>query len=151
MKYVIILFLLSFVIGCDVVEPTLLSGSVEEIPSEAFVNAAVSILHEEGYTIATVDHIAGLVTTEWRDESSYASQTFLDVSRRTRLSVVLDYYTYQVNVQMTKQKRGSEDPWRNDGLSSSDRDRMRLILVRIQQRAQAIAQRDVVVANGEMG
>ena len=149
MKYFILFLLVSFVMGCNVVDPTLLSGPVEEIPPEAFVNATVSILHEVGYTIQTVDHVAGLVTTEWRDESSYASQSFRDLSRRSRISVVLDFYTHNVNVQMTKQKRGSEDPWRNDGLSYADRDRMELILVRIQERARAIAQREAetVVAN----
>jgi len=153
MKYIILFCLLSLVIGCSVVGPTSLSGPVEEIPREAFVNAAVSILHEEGYTVEAVDHVAGLVTTEWRDESSYASQAFWDVSRRTRIAVVLDFYTYNINVQMTKQKRGNEDPWRNDGLSNSDRDRMKLILVRIQERARAIDQREseVVVAKRSIG
>ena len=149
MKYVILFILASLVMGCNVVDPTLLSGPVEDIPPENFVNATVSILSEEGYTIQTVDHVAGLVTTEWRDESSYVSQSFWDVSRRTRISVVLDFYTHNVNVQMTKQKRDSDDPWRNDGLSNTDRDRMKLILVRIQERARAITQRETetVVAN----
>ena len=142
MKYIIIFILASLVIGCNVVDPTSLSGPVEEIPSEAFVNATVSILHEEGYTVEAVDHVAGLITTEWRDESSYASQTFWDVSRRTRIAVVLDFYTNSINVQMTKQKRDNADAWRNDGLSNGDRDRMELILVRIQERARAIGQRE---------
>ncbi|MXX12973.1 MAG: hypothetical protein F4Z86_05910 [Gemmatimonadetes bacterium] len=102
----------------------------------------MTILHEEGYTVETVDPVAGVVTTGWRDESSYASQTFLDVSRRTRISVVMDFFTQEINVQMTKQKRSSEDPWRNDGLSDADRDRLRLILARIQERIRFIAQRE---------
>ena len=142
MKYVMILLLLGFALGCNVVDPVSISGSVEGVSPEAFANAAVSILHEEGYTIETVDPVAGVVTTAWRDESSYASQTFFDVSRRTRISVVMDFYTHEVNVQMTKQKRGSEDPWRNDGLSDADRDRLRLILMRIQERVRLIAQRE---------
>ena len=109
-------------------------------------NAVVTILHKEGYTVETVDPIAGVVTTGWRDESSYASQTFLDVSRRTRISVVMDFLTHEVNVQMTRQKRSSEDPWRNDGLSDADRDRLQLILARIQERIRLIAQREGVVA-----
>ena len=146
MKYVAILFLLGFSLGCNVVDPVLISGAVEKISPEAFANAAVSILHEAGYTIETVDPVAGVVTTGWRDESSYASQTFLDVSRRTRISVVMDFLTYEVNVQMTKQKRSSEDPWRNDGLSDADRNRLQSILVRIQDRVRLIAQREGVVA-----
>ncbi len=142
MKYVMIFFLMSFAMGCDVVDPVSISGSVEQISPDAFANATVSILHEEGYTIETVDPVAGVVTTGWRDESSYASQTFLDVSRRTRISVVMDFFTHDVNVQMTKQKRSSEDPWRNDGLSGADRDRLQLILTRIQERIRLIAQRE---------
>ena len=145
MKYVTILLLLGFALGCNVVDPVSISGSVEGVSPEAFANAAVSILHEEGYTVETVDPVAGVVTTAWRDESSYASQTFLDVSRRTRISVVMDFYTHEVNVQMTKQKRGSEDPWRNDGLSDADRTRLRLILMRIQERVRLIAQREAEV------
>ncbi|MCY3682623.1 MAG: hypothetical protein OXH16_14570 [Gemmatimonadetes bacterium] len=146
MKYVAILLLLGFALGCNVVDPVSISGSVEKISPEVFANAAVTILHEEGYTIETVDPVAGVVTTGWRDESSYASQTFFDVSRRTRISVVMDFFTQEINVQMTKQKRSSEDPWRNDGLSGADRDRLRLILVRIQERIRLIAEREGVVA-----
>lgn len=142
MKYVVIFFLVSFAMGCNVVDPVSISGSVEKISPEAFANAAVTILHEEGYTIETVDPVAGVVTTAWRDESSYASQTFLDVSRRTRISVVMDFFTHEINVQMTKQKRSSEDPWRNDGLSDADRDRLRLILARVQERIRLIAQQE---------
>ncbi|MYB55605.1 MAG: hypothetical protein F4X51_04355 [Gemmatimonadetes bacterium] len=142
MRYVTILLFLGFSLGCNVVDPVSISGSVEKISPEAFANAAVTILHEEGYTVETVDPVAGVVTTGWRDESSYASQTFLDVSRRTRISVVMDFFTQEINVQMTKQKRSSEDPWRNDGLSDADRDRLRLILARIQERIRFIAQRE---------
>lgn len=127
-------------VGCDVVEPSLLTGSVQEISSGAFVNATVSVLYEEGYTVDTADQQAGLVTTHWRDESSYASQNFLDRSRRTRISVVFDFFTKHVKVQMTKQKKEGDDPWRNDGLSDNDRNRMQSILGRIQERAQAISQ-----------
>ncbi len=146
MKYVAILFLLGFSLGCNVVDPVSISGSVEKISPVAFANATVTILHEEGYTVETVDPMAGVVTTGWRHESSYASQTFLDVSRRTRISVVMDFFTQEINVQMTKQKRSSEDPWRNDGLSDADRDRLRLILARIQERVRLIAQREGIVA-----
>lgn len=131
-------------LGCDVVQPALLTGSVEEISPGSFVNATVSILYEEGYTVDSVDKEAGLVTSHWRDESSYASQNFLDRSRRTRISVVFDFFTKHVKVQMTKQKKEGEDPWRNDGLSENDRNRMQVILSRIQERAQYISS-DVVV------
>ena len=146
MKYVTILLLLGFSPGCNVADPVSISGAVEKISPEAFANAAVTILHEEGYTVETVDPVAGVVTTAWRDESSYASQTFFDVSRRTRISVVMDFFTQEINVQMTKQKRSGDDPWRNNGLSDADRDRLRLILARIQERIQLIAQREGVVA-----
>ncbi len=146
MKYVVIFFCLSLAMGCNVVDPVSISGSVEKISPAAFANATVTILHEEGYTVETVDPIAGVVTTGWRYESSYASQTFFDVSRRTRISVVMDFFTQEVNVQLTKQKRSGDDPWRNDGLSDADRDRLRLILVRIQERIRLIAQREGVVA-----
>lgn len=142
MKYVTILLLLGFALGCNVADPVSISGSVEEISPVAFSNAAVTILHEEGYTVETVDPVAGVVTTGWRDESSYASQTFFDVSRRTRISVVMDFLTHEVNVQMTKQKRSGDDPWRNNGLSDADRDRLRLILERIQERIRLISQRE---------
>ena len=142
MKYVVFFFLVSFAMGCNVVDPVSISGSVEEISPVAFANATVTILHEEGYTVETVDPVAGVVTTGWRHESSYASQTFLDVSRRTRISVVMDFYTHEVNVQMTKQKRSGDDPWRNNGLSDADRDRLRLLLARIQERIRLIAQRE---------
>ena len=146
MKYVTILLLLGFSLGCNVVDPVSISGSVEKISPEAFANATVTVLHEEGYTIETVDPLAGVVTTHWRDESSFASQTFLDASRRTRISVVMDFFSGEVNVQMTKQKKDSANPWRNDELSDADRDRLRLILVRIQERIRLIAQREGVVA-----
>ncbi|MYC13253.1 MAG: hypothetical protein F4Y39_05955 [Gemmatimonadetes bacterium] len=151
MKYVTILFLLGFSLGCNVVDPVSISGSVEKISPEAFANAAVTILHEEGYTVETVDPVAGVVTTGWRHESSYASQTFFDVSRRTRISVVMDFFTQEINVQMTKQKRSSEDPWRNDGLSDADRDRLRLILARIQERIRLIAEREEGVVATKRG
>lgn len=139
MKCVVMLMAMGLAMGCDVVDPTTLTGAVEKIAPETFVNATVTILTEEGYTIATSDHVAGLVTTEWRDESSFASQAFLNISRRTRISVVIDFQSYEVNVQMTKQKKDGEDPWRNDGLSNGDRNRMQSILRRIQDRARAVA------------
>jgi len=130
--------LFPLMIGCDVVKPTLLTGSVDEIPPEAFVNAAVSVLHQEGYTVLMADRLGGIVTTDWRDESSFASQAFLDISRRTRMSVVMDFLTHELQVQMTKQKKEGDLPWRNDGLSETDRQQMRLILERIRSKARAI-------------
>ena len=134
-------------VGCDVVEPSLLAGSVEEISPGSFVNATVSILYEEGYTVDSVDQEAGLVTSHWRDESSFAGQNFLDRSRRTRISVVFDFYTKNVKVQMTKQKKEGDDPWRNDGLSENDRNRMQVILSRIQERSVAIGQGTALAEN----
>jgi len=144
MRFLFMFLALPYVIGCDVVQPTTLAGSVDDIAPEAFVNATVSVLHEEGYTVLNADRIAGLVTSDWRDESSFASQVLLDVSRRTRISVVFDFYTHNVSVQMTKQKKLGDDAWRNDGLSDNDRARMRQILVRIQTRAQAIANQEAL-------
>jgi len=138
MRIWIPILLVALLVGCDVVEPTLLTGSVEEISSEAFVNAAVSVLHEEGYTVVTADRLAGVVTTDWRDESSFAGQVLLDTSKRTRISVVMDFFTLELKVQMTKQKADGDLPWRNDDLSNGDRSRMQNILSRIQSRARAI-------------
>ena len=151
MKCVVIFFFFGFAIGCDVVDPTSLTGPIENISPEALINATVSVLHEEGYTIATADHVAGVVTTAWRDESSFASQAFLDISRRTRISVVIDFSTYEISVQMTKQKKDSDDPWRNDDLSNSDRDRLQSILSRIQARAKNVAQREGGRAKRSLG
>ena len=145
MKYVTIFLLFGFSLGCNVVDPVSISGAVEEISPVAFANATVTILHEEGYTVETVDPMAGVVTTGWRHESSYASQTFFDVSRRTRISVVMDFYSSEVNVQMTKQKRNGDDPWRNNGLSDADRDQLRLLLARIQERIRLISQHEAGV------
>ncbi|MDA0710468.1 MAG: hypothetical protein O3B73_09720 [bacterium] len=133
-------------LGCDVVQPSLLTGSVAEISSASFVNATVSVLYEEGYTVDTVDKEAGLVTSHWLDASSFAGQNFLDRSHRSRVSVVFDFYTQNVKVQMTKQKKEGEDPWRNDGLSEKDRNRLQAILSRIQERAVSIAANEALVA-----
>jgi len=67
-----------------------------------------------------VDREIGLVTTGWRDASSFAGQVFLETSHRTRISVVVDFQANQVNVQMTKQVQEGDNPWRNDDLSGSD-------------------------------
>lgn len=144
-KYVWIL-LPFLMVGCDVVEPSLLTGSVAEISPGSFINATVSVLYEEGFTVDSVDKDAGLVTTHWRDGSSYASQNFLDRSRRTRISVVFDFFTKNVKVQMTKQKKEGDDPWRNDGLSDNDRNLMQVILGRIQERAMAISGQEGILA-----
>ena len=139
MRPYMLFFLMPVLVGCDVVAPTLLTGpAAEGVSAEAFVNASVSVLHDHGYTVVTADRRSGVVTTDWRDESSFASQAFLDLSRRTRISVVIDFYTHELKVQMTKQKKEGELPWRNDGLSNDDRKRMQVMLDQIRTRSGAI-------------
>ena len=143
MRRCMLLLLVPALAGCDVVAPSLLTGAVvEDVPPDALVNAAVSVLHEEGYTVIVVDRGGGIVTTDWRDESSFAGQVFLDLSHRTRVSVLVDFATHELKVQMTKQKKEGDLPWRNDGLSSRDRERMRVILERVQSRARDIQEQN---------
>ena len=130
----LLVFLATQCFGCDVVDPTLVGGSVEEGASAAdLVNASVVVLTTHGYTIVTVDREIGLVTTAWRDASSFAGQVFLDTSHRTRISVVVDFQANQVNVQMTKQVKEGDNPWRNDDLSGSDHRDAQEILNAIQE------------------
>jgi uncharacterized lipoprotein len=124
--------------GCDVVAPTLLSGPIaEDVDAGRLVNASVVVLQQQGYTVLAADADAGLVTTDWRDESSFSDQVFLDRSYRTRISVVIDAYTRNLTVQMTKQVKDGDMPWRNHDLSSGDRSRAQSILATIQTRAAA--------------
>ena len=139
MRYFLASILILSLAGCDVVGPTLLTGPVAgDASTDAVINASVSVLQQEGYTVITADRNTGVVTTDWRAESSYAGQIFLDTSRRTRISLVLDFFTDQIQVQMTKQKKEGESPWRNDDLSDNDRSQMQIILNRVQERALAI-------------
>ena len=139
MRYGWFLLLIPMLTGCDVVAPSLLTGAaLEGVSPEVFVNASVSVLHDQGYTVVVADRAGGIVTTDWRDESSFAGQVFLELSHRTRISVVVDFATLELKVQMTKQKKEGDLPWRNDGLSDNDRERMRAVLELIQSRARAI-------------
>ena len=127
----LILFAL-FYFGCDVVGPTLLSGPIEEgVSSTDLINVSVVVLQTQGYTVVTADREAGVVTTAWRDESSFAGQVFLETSRRTRVSVVVDFYTKHVTIQMTKQVKEGDTSWRNDDLSGKDHGMAQEILTEI--------------------
>ncbi len=139
MKAHILMILLLAVAACDVVDPTLIGGPVspDATPGE-LVNATVVVLRTNGYTMDMIDRESGVVTTAWRDESSFMGQVFLDESHRTRISVVVDFFAGNVSVQMTKQVRDGEAPWRNDDLSGGDRRRVEGILAQIQERARAI-------------
>ena len=131
-----------FYFGCDVVDPTLLSGPIEEgVSSTDLINASVVVFQTQGYTMVTADREAGVVTTAWRDESSFAGQVFLETFRRTRASVVVDFYTKQVTIQMTKQVKEGDTPWRNDDLSGKDHGMAQEILTEIQSRAREIQRR----------
>ena len=131
-----------FYFGCDVVDPTLLSGPIEEgVSSTDLINASVVVFQTQGYTVVTADREAGVVTTAWRDESSFAGQVFLETFRRTRASVVVDFYTKQVTIQMTKQVKEGDTPWRNDDLSGKDHGMAQEILTEIQSRAREIQRR----------
>ena len=127
-------------LACDVVRPTSVTGPVANgVSPEVVLSSAVAVLSQEGYTVIESDPTGGYVTTDWRAESSFASQNFLGISRRKRVSVVFDLVTGQLSVQMTKQKREGEAPWRNDGLSNEDRRQMDVILSRIQVRLSLLA------------
>ena len=131
-----------FYVGCDVVDPTLLSGPIEEgVSSSDLINASVVVLQTQGYTVVTADREAGVVTTAWRDESSFAGQVFLETSRRTRVSVVVDFYTKHVTIQMTKQVKEGDTSWRNDDLSGKDHGMAQEILTELQSRAREIQRR----------
>ena len=138
MRQIGLLCLFALMVSCDVVRPTTITAPVEGVPPDALVNASIVILTEEGYTIETAEATSGLITTEWREESSFASQNFLGVSRRKRVSIVYDLLTGEVSVQMTKQKKEDDHAWRTDGLSGNDRSELDRILGRIQERAQLI-------------
>lgn len=138
MRQMGLLFLFALMVSCDVVRPTTITAPVEGVPPDALVNASIVILTEEGYTIKTAEVTSGLITTEWREESSFASQNFLGVSRRKRVSIIYDLLTGEVSVQMTKQKKEDDHAWRTDGLSGNDRSGLDRILGRIQERAQLI-------------
>lgn len=142
MRAHILLVLLLVLAACDVVDPTLIGGPVSPgaTPGE-LVNATVVVLQTNGYTLDMIDRESGVVTTAWRDESSFMGQIFLEESHRTRISVVVDFFAGNVSVQMTKQVRDGEAPWRNDDLSGGDRRRVEGILTQIQERARAIQER----------
>jgi hypothetical protein len=138
MKQIGLLWLLILAVSCDVVRPTTITAPVDDVTPDALVNASIVILTQEGYTIATAEATSGLITTEWREESSFASQHLLGISRRKRVSIIYDLLTGQVTVQMTKQKMEDNHAWRTDGLSGNDRDELDRILGRVQERAQLI-------------
>jgi hypothetical protein len=129
------LLFLAATTGCDVALPVDLTASFAfQTGPEAVVDAAVPVLTDEGYTVLSADRRTGFVTTDWREESSFASQALLGLSKRTRLSVVFDPVTVSVMVQMTSQKKDGDAPWRTDDLSSGDRAVQARVLRRIQDR-----------------
>ena len=139
MKAHILMALLLAASACDVVDPTLIGGPISpDTPPGELVNATVVVLQTNGYTLEMIDRESGVVTTAWRDESSFMGQVFLEESHRTRISVVVDFLGGNVSVQMTKQVRDGENPWRNDDLSGGDRRRVEGILAQIQERARAL-------------
>ena len=140
-KLIPILLLLTLA-GCGVVDPTLLGGPVAEgLATSELVNASVIVLQDEGYTVITADSEAGVVTTDWRAESSFAGQLLLQESHRTRISVVVDLSTHNLSVQMTRQVKDGNAPWRNRGLTGKDNSRLRSILSRIQARSWDLTER----------
>jgi uncharacterized lipoprotein len=125
-------------IGCDVVDSTLVSGPIAgDVEADRLLNASVVVLQQQGYAVLTADRAVGLVTTDWRDESSFSDQVFLDRSYRTRVSVVVDGLDRALTVQMTKQVKDGDHPWRNHDLSGNDYRRAQTILSMIQTRAAA--------------
>ena len=139
MGYRLLLIFSMALTGCDVVDPTLLSGPIAaDVEDDRLLNASVVILQQQGYAVLTADRAAGLVTTDWRDESSFSDQVFLNRSYRTRVSVVIDGLDRNLTVQMTKQVKEGDFPWRSHDLSGSDNRRARNILSMILAKAAAL-------------
>jgi len=124
------------------VDPTSLGGPVAEgLATSELVSVSVIVLQNEGYTVITADSEAGVVTTDWRAESSFAGQVLLQESHRTRISVVVDLSTHNLNVQITRQVKDGDAPWRNRRLTRKDNSRLRSILSRIQARSLDLTER----------
>ncbi len=122
-------------VGCDVVLPSSVTGPVVSgVSQDGILNASVVVLTREGYTVDVADRAGGFVTTDWRAESSFASQAILGVSHQKRVSVIFDVATGEISVQMTRQKKEYDGEWRTDGLSDNDRREMDRILTGIQER-----------------
>lgn len=131
----VIMVLLTGLAGCDVVAPTRLTSPIGNDASPASVlNAAAVVLQREGYTIAALEPEIGVLSTGWLDETSYADQVFFETSRRSRVSVVLDFLQGQLDVQMTVQKKEYDLPWRNDDLNGGERRRLEGMVEAIQGR-----------------
>ena len=123
-------------------DPTSLGGPVAEgLTTSELVNVSVSVLQIEGYTVITSDSEAGVVTTDWRTESSFAGQVLLQESHRTRISVVVDLSTHNLSVQITRQVKDEDAPWRKRRLTGKDNSRLRSILSRIQARSLDLTER----------
>ena len=121
--------LFAIIVGCDVVLPSSVTGPVVSgVSQDGIINASVVVLSREGYTVGAADRAGGFVTTDWRSESSFASQAILGLSRRKRVSIIFDLATGEISVQMTKQKKEDDGEWRTDGLSDNDRREMDRIL-----------------------
>ena len=108
-------------------DPTSLGGPVAEgLATSELVSVSVIVLQNEGYTVITADSEAGVVTTDWRAESSFAGQVLLQESHRTRISVVVDLSTHNLSVQITRQVKDGDAPWRNRRLTGKDNSRLRI-------------------------
>ena len=138
-----ILLLFTF-IGCDIIDPILVSGLIAaDVTTGELLNASAVVLQQQGYTVLAADRDAGIVTTAWRDQSSFVDQVLLERSYRTRISVVVDLFTRNVSVQIIRQVKDTGAPWRNDILTYEDRSRVQTILSQILFRARAIHNQDV--------
>ena len=52
-------------IGCDVVDSTLVSGPIAgDVEADRLLNASVVVLQQQGYAVLTADRAVGLVTTD---------------------------------------------------------------------------------------
>jgi hypothetical protein len=130
-----ILFAVLALAACDVVAPSRVTAPIEsDATPMSILNAAAVVLLREGYAVAALEPDVGILTTGWQDETSFSDQVFLDTSRRSRISVVLDFNLRQLDVQMTVQKKDADYPWRNDDLSGRERNRLTSIVEAIQDR-----------------
>lgn len=135
------------VLGCDAASPRNITGSVvEDVDPDVLMNAAVVVLIKNKFSIATSDAAAGLVTTNWRSETSWADQVMWGQAYQIRATVVVDFFSNEVTVQMERQVKeyldeGEYSPWRTVGVHKEDKQLAKLILTEIQLKAHDIQDR----------
>lgn len=124
-----------------------ITGSViEDVDSDILMNATVVVLVKHEFSILESDAVTGLVTTDWKSETSLADQILWGQAYQIRATVVIDFLNNEVTVQMKRQVkdyigRGEYSPWRTTGLHKEDKRLRQLILTEIQLKAHEIQDR----------